>query len=131
MMKAYYFAGLIRYIKIKKVVDSQFFKSLGKLVLTPNMRTAGGFLLSGNMLVSAMHFQDAYNFDLKRIKRCLVHYGIIDPEDPSKVLEVPFCAMNTVHRERLELAHVKKGLQAEKPEVITERISKFVESIEK
>jgi len=78
-----------------------------------------------------MHFQDAYNFDLNRIKSCLVHYGIIDPEDPTKVLEVPFCAMNTVHRERLELAHVKKGLETEKPEVITERISKYVESIDK
>ncbi len=131
MMKAYFFAGLVKYVKIKKVLDSTFAKSLSQLILAPNMRTAGNFLLSGNILVSAMHFQDAYNFDLNRIKSCLVHYGIIDPDNPNKVLEVPFCAMNTVHRERLELAHVKKGLQTEKPEVITERISKYIETIEK
>ncbi|MFX0187763.1 MAG: radical SAM protein [Candidatus Hodarchaeota archaeon] len=131
MMKAYFFAGMFKYVKIKKVLDSKFFQSLGKLVIAPNMRTAGNFLLTGNMLVSAMHFQDAYNFDLNRIKSCLVHYGIIDPDDPTKVLEVPFCAMNTLHRERLELAHVKKGAEAEKPEIITEKISEYVESIEK
>ncbi len=131
MMKAYFFAGMIRYIKVKRILNSKFFEALGKLVIAPNMRTAGNFLLTGNMLISAMHFQDAYNFDLNRIKQCLVHYGIIDPDDPSKVREIPFCAMNTVHREKMELAHIRKELQAEKPEVITERISKYVETMEK
>ncbi|MBD3256287.1 MAG: radical SAM protein [Candidatus Lokiarchaeota archaeon] len=131
MMKAYYFAGLIKHVKVKKVLESTVIESLAKLVAAPNMRTSGNFLLSGNMLISAMHFQDAYNFDLNRVKSCLVHYGIIDPADPKRVLEVPFCAMNTVHRERLELAHALKDEKTEKPEVITERVSKYIESIEK
>ena len=130
MMKAYYFAGLLRYVKIKKVIDSKFFNALTKMVFAPNMRTAGNFLLTGNMLISAMHFQDAYNFDLNRIKSCLVHYGVVDPENPARILEIPFCAMNTVHRGRLELAHAIKGKETEKPEVITERITKYVETLE-
>ena len=39
--------------------------------------------------------------------------------------------MNTVHRERLELAHAIKGEETERPEIITERISKYIETIEK
>ena len=38
--------------------------------------------------------------------------------------------MNTVHRGRLELAHAIKGETTEKPEVITERITKYVETLE-
>jgi len=39
--------------------------------------------------------------------------------------------MNTVHRGRLELAHAIKGQTTEKPEVITERVAKLVETLEK
>ena len=78
-----------------------------------------------------MHFQDAYNFDLNRVQSCLVHYGVIDPEDPTKVREIPFCAMNTVHRENIEQALALEGEQAEKPEVITQRITSYIDSIDK
>ncbi len=37
-------------------------------------------------MISAMHFQDAYNFDLERVKSCLFYYGLIDPNDPPKTL---------------------------------------------
>jgi hypothetical protein len=77
-----------------------------------------------------MHFQDAYNFDLNRVKHCLVHYGVIDPDDPSKVREIPFCAMNTVHRENIERKLAKKGEEAEKPEVIQGKIETYLDSLE-
>jgi len=77
-----------------------------------------------------MHFQDAYNFDLNRVKSCLVHYGLIDPEDPNKVLEIPFCAMNTVHRERLERKLALVGEQAKKPEIIQSEIETLLDSLE-
>ena len=48
-----------------------------------------------------MHFQDLYNFDINRVNRCLVHYGYIDPAT-NQVRQIPFCAMNAVHRERIE-----------------------------
>jgi len=59
-------------------------------------------------MIGSMHFQDAYNFDLERLKRCVVHYGVIDPEDPLRVREIPFCSMNTIHRDRLEQQLAKR-----------------------
>jgi uncharacterized radical SAM superfamily Fe-S cluster-containing enzyme len=123
MMKAYYLAGAMRYVKDPaKLMTSQTLQSFARLVMAPNLTSAANFLHTKNLLISAMHFQDAYNFDLERICRCLVHYGVIDPDDNTKVLEVPFCAMNTLHRERLELGNAIKGEQAKKAEVIQSEI---------
>ncbi|MGQ4873008.1 MAG: radical SAM protein [Promethearchaeia archaeon] len=130
MMKAYFFAGAMRYIK-PKALASKTFRAFSKLVFAPNLTNAGNFFLSKNMLVSAMHFQDAYNFDLQRVRQCLVHYGVIDPDDPSKVLEIPFCAMNTVHREKLEERLAIPGAKTESPLEITKKIENYIESIQK
>ncbi len=80
-------------------------------------------------MISAMHLQDAYNFDLERMKRCLVHYGVIDPDDPSKVRIIPFCTMNTIHREKIEQALAIQGEQAKKPEVIQSEIEELLETV--
>lgn len=131
MMKAYFVAGLMRYIRNpSKIITSKTFQSFAKLVFSPNLQTAGGFLKTKNLLISAMHFQDAYNFDLERVKSCLVHYGVIDPDDPNKVLEIPFCAMNTVHREKIERKLALVGEQAKKPEVIQSEIESILENLE-
>ncbi len=131
MMKAYFMAGMLKYMKFTKVLSSKTFQSLIKLVATPNLNTAGNFFLTKNMLISAMHFQDAYNFDLNRVSQCLVHYGVIDPDDHSKVMMMPFCAFNTLHRSRIEKALAIKGQEAEKPEVIQSKIESYIETIEK
>jgi uncharacterized radical SAM superfamily Fe-S cluster-containing enzyme len=131
MMKAYFFAGLLKYVKNpSKILSSKTYQSFAKLVFAPNLASAAQFLHSKNLMISAMHFQDAYNFDLNRVKSCLVHYGVIDPDDSTKVREIPFCAMNTVHRENIEKALALEDQQAEKPEVITQRISSYIDSIE-
>ena len=54
----------------------------------------------GALLLSSMHFQDAYNMDLERAKRCIVHFGIAMPD--GSVKEVSFCTMNTIHRPIIE-----------------------------
>ena len=54
----------------------------------------------GTLLLSSMHFQDAYNMDLERTKRCIVHFGIAMPDNTVK--EVSFCTMNTIHRPDIE-----------------------------
>src|SRR2546429_4513046 len=41
------------------------------------------------MYVGGMHFQDNYNYDIERVKRCVIHYATPD----GKV--IPFCAYNT------------------------------------
>lgn len=52
------------------------------------------------LLAAGMHFQDRYNYDVERVKRCVIHYST--PEGM-----FPFCAYNCgpVHRERVERKH--------------------------
>ncbi len=52
------------------------------------------------LMAAAMHFQDRYNYDVERVKRCVIHYST--PEGL-----FPFCAYNSgpVHRERVEKKH--------------------------
>ncbi|MGV9173164.1 MAG: hypothetical protein ACOC35_11430, partial [Promethearchaeia archaeon] len=131
LMKAYYLAGAARYVKNpQRILNTKTYQSFLKLVFSPSLNTAGNFLQTKNLMISAMHFQDAYNFDLERVKRCLVHYGVIDPDDSSNVLEIPFCAMNTVHRAGIEEKLAHNDLEAEKPETITNRITEYVEKMD-
>lgn len=132
MMKTYFFAGVMKYIKNpQRIFTSKTYQSFARLVFSPNLASAGNFLQTKNLMVSSMHFQDAYNFDLDRVCKCLVHYGVIDPEDPSKVLEIPFCAHNTIHRENIERRLALADQEAEKPEVIQSKIENLIDSIDK
>jgi hypothetical protein len=132
IMRAYFFAGMMKYVKSpQKIFTSKTYQSFARLVFAPNLASAGKFLQTKNLMISAMHFQDAYNFDLQRIARCLVHYGVIDPDNPSKVLEIPFCSMNTLHRESIEERLALADQEAEKPEVIQSKIVEYIDSIEK
>lgn len=53
------------------------------------------------LFVTTMHFQDAYNYQVDRVKRCTVHYSAPDGRI------YPFCTFNTgaSFRERVERAH--------------------------
>jgi len=111
IMKAYYMAGVARYFKggitgLLKYKD-QFIPFL-KLAFMPSLKTAGDFFKAKNLMISSMHFQDAFNFDLERVRRCLVHYGVLDPDNPTRVREIPFCAMNTLHRAEIEQKLAKR-----------------------
>lgn len=53
------------------------------------------------ILIGSMHFMDPYNFDVERVQRCVIHYAT--PEGTI----VPFCAMNTLHRQKIEQKHSK------------------------
>jgi len=50
------------------------------------------------MFVGAMHFMDAYNYDIERVKRCMIHYTTPDGRI------IPFCAYNSgpVYRTEVE-----------------------------
>jgi hypothetical protein len=62
------------------------------------------------LLIGCMHFQDGFNFDLERAKRCAIHYALPDGRI------VPFCSFNVVHRKEFERTYVqqKERLCAEK-----------------
>jgi len=50
------------------------------------------------ILMAAMHFQDAYNYQLDRVRRCVIHYAAADGR------MYPFCSYNSgpCHRQRIE-----------------------------
>jgi len=43
-----------------------------------------------SLFVGMMHFQDLYNYDIERVKRCCIHYVMSD----NRI--VPFCAFNVI-----------------------------------
>ena len=82
--------GLLRHIKfgflrkyLLPIVKSGRYDSLGDLHRKM-------------LLVSSMHFMDPYNFDLERVQRCCIHYAVPDGRI------IPFCAMNSIHRAKVE-----------------------------
>ncbi len=56
------------------------------------------------MIVAGMHFQDKYNFNLDRVKRCVIHYAA-----PNGMI-YPFCAYNSgpEYREMIEKKFARK-----------------------
>jgi 7,8-dihydro-6-hydroxymethylpterin dimethyltransferase len=51
------------------------------------------------VLVSCMHFMDAWNFDGERVRRCVIHYAVPDGRI------IPFCAYNNLgYRDEVEHA---------------------------
>ncbi len=49
-----------------------------------------GQLMSKVQMLGMMHFQDLYNYDIERTKRCVIHYA-----QPDGTI-VPFCAFNVI-----------------------------------
>jgi len=50
------------------------------------------------LFVGGMHFQDDYNYDIERVKRCTIHYAVPDGRI------IPFCAYNggPTYRDEIE-----------------------------
>ncbi len=98
--------------KLRKILKKNIIKEkapkylkLNKLLLellTGNFNTLLEFHLK-TLFVGAMHFQDKYNLDVARLKKCVIHYATPD----GKI--IPFCAYNNLgYREKIEKAHSKE-----------------------
>ncbi len=59
------------------------------------------------LLMASMHFQDVYNYQIDRVKRCVVHYAAPDGR------MYPFCSYNSgpCHRNRIERQFMKPAVQ--------------------
>jgi uncharacterized radical SAM superfamily Fe-S cluster-containing enzyme len=67
---------------------TRFLRILGQMFKSGDKKGAAEF--SWNMLyVGGMHFQDNYNYDIERVKRCVIHYASPDGR------VIPFCAYNS------------------------------------
>jgi Predicted Fe-S oxidoreductases len=89
---------LYRYIDNEKKPKSlRFRKLLEKVLLNQDYKSLGDFHETA-LFVGSMHFQDIYNIDIERVKRCVIHYATPDPERRI----IPFCAYNTIYRDKIE-----------------------------
>lgn len=70
---------------------------LAHLLIDPSKEPLKEFSWS-TMFVGGMHFQDAYNYDVERVMRCVIHYATPDGRI------IPFCAYNSgpTYREAVE-----------------------------
>jgi len=78
----------------KYIIKEKKPKSLGRLEDLIEAFWEGGDKKSlseftwSTMMVGGMHFQDDYNYDIERVKRCVIHYATPDGRI------IPFCAYN-------------------------------------
>ena len=88
----------------------RFVRSLQGLVDKGVGRGEGEKVTYKTLLCAGMHFQDRYNFDVERVKRCVILYST-----PGGVF--PFCTWNCgpEYRQLYERQFVRGGLPAETP----------------
>ncbi|MGZ4862102.1 MAG: tetraether lipid synthase Tes, partial [Halobacteriota archaeon] len=65
------------------------FKEMIKTVLLTHDYKALGEFHKKTLFIGGMHFMDAYNYDVERVKRCGIHYAV-----PGGLI-IPFCAYNS------------------------------------
>ncbi|MBN1802180.1 MAG: radical SAM protein [Candidatus Lokiarchaeota archaeon] len=100
-LRARFLLGVLQYTK----KPGKLMEMFSKLLINGDWESVSAFT-HGSLLISSMHFQDAYNFDAERAKRCIVHFGVAMPD--GGVRECSFCTMNTFHREGIERQVAKK-----------------------
>ncbi|KKM81835.1 hypothetical protein LCGC14_1325840, partial [marine sediment metagenome] len=94
-LKARFLLGILQYMK----KPGKLMELFSRLLMRGDWESISSFSY-GALLLSSMHFQDAYNMDLERTKRCIVHFGVAMPDDTVK--EISFCTMNSIHRPEIE-----------------------------
>ncbi|MEM4232830.1 MAG: radical SAM protein, partial [Thermoplasmata archaeon] len=86
------FNALRRHLKKDQLPDgmsaTEFLRSL-RGVLSEETKSELAKFSWKMMYVGAMHFMDSYNYDIERVKRCMIHYTTPDGRI------IPFCAYNS------------------------------------
>ncbi len=75
--------------------------SIMRMHLSPSYQSLGK-IRRRIFLLGCMAFMDSYNFDVNRVRRCVVHY--ITPD--KKI--IPFCAYNNIHRVAIEKEYAER-----------------------
>lgn len=85
-----------RYIDKKNGPKSINVVSMILDVLKKGNRESAARFHRNTLFLGIMHFQDLYNIDLERVKKCGVHYATPDGRI------IPFCTYNIFHRDSVE-----------------------------
>jgi uncharacterized radical SAM superfamily Fe-S cluster-containing enzyme len=86
----------LRLISTLMYIKPSLVKSLVWTVLKEGSYEALGKFMRNVVMIGCMHFMDPYNFDLQRMERCVIHYGL-----PDGTIR-PFCSYNSIHRPLVE-----------------------------
>ncbi|NLX03868.1 MAG: radical SAM protein [Phycisphaerae bacterium] len=107
--------------------DLSFYRMVRSLRGMVNKKTGRGPQAERNyrtLMAAGMHFQDRYNFDCARIRRCVIHYST-----PEGIF--PFCTYNCGpnYRPLVEKMHARSaGTSAGEPAAVTHEPRNLVES---
>ncbi|QLH75432.1 MAG: radical SAM protein [Methanomassiliicoccales archaeon] len=74
--------------KMPDGLDLKMFLQLLQSVLGDSSKKSLAKFSWNMMFIGGMHFQDSYNYDIERVKRCCIHYAVPDGRI------IPFCAYN-------------------------------------
>ncbi|TFG07034.1 MAG: radical SAM protein [Promethearchaeota archaeon] len=113
-LKARFLLGMLQYTK----KPGKLMEMFSRVLINGDWESISSFT-HGTLLISSMHFQDAYNMDIERTRRCIVHFGVAMPD--GSVREIPFCTHNTLHRPHIEKLIAKKLTDKVKNEFDTTR----------
>jgi uncharacterized radical SAM superfamily Fe-S cluster-containing enzyme len=83
------------FLVTKEVGMLTLLNSIMRMHLSPSYQSLGK-IRRRIFLLGCMAFMDSYNFDVNRVRRCVVHY--ITPD----LKIIPFCAYNNIHRVAIE-----------------------------
>ncbi len=83
-------------ISLSKTPESLDIKNMLIKVFRERSYGALGDFHHKSLLISCMHFMDAWNFDQDRVRKCVIHYAVPDGRI------IPFCAMNSLYRQDIE-----------------------------
>ena len=75
--------------------------SIMRMHLSPSYQSLGK-IRRRIFLLGCMAFMDSYNFDVNRVRRCVVHY--VTPD----LKIIPFCAYNNIHRVAIEKEYAER-----------------------
>lgn len=103
--KSKYILGLEMLFKLKKFVNEKKKPSglnitsiLTAMLLKHDYKNVGDWHRK-SLFIGMMHFQDKYNYDIERVKRCSIHYLVPDGR------VIPFCAFNVlpeIYRDKIQ-----------------------------
>lgn len=74
--------------KMPEGLDLKMFLDLLQSVLGDSSKKSLAKFSWNMIFIGGMHFQDDYNYDIERVKRCCIHYAVPDGRI------IPFCAYN-------------------------------------
>jgi uncharacterized radical SAM superfamily Fe-S cluster-containing enzyme len=88
-------------IVVKEIGIFTLMKTILKTHISPSYQSLGS-LRRRIFLLGCMAFMDQYNFDVNRVRRCVIHY--VTPD----LKIIPFCAYNNIHRIETEEEFVSR-----------------------